>query len=71
MGNGGYQRYRCQSCCRSFQLKYRCYKACEKGVKEQVVDLAMNNNGIRGTAKVLRIGINTVLRTLKNLTRSA
>ncbi|KGP41809.1 transposase [Morganella morganii] len=35
-------------------------------MKEQVVDLAMNNAGIRDTVRVLHISINAVVRTLKN-----
>ena len=34
--------------------------------KMQIVDLAMNNAGIRGTARALHISINAVARTLKN-----
>ncbi len=46
----GCQRYRCQSCCRTFQLEYA-YRACQPGMKEQIVDLATNNAGIRDTAR--------------------
>lgn len=55
-GNGGHPRYRCQVCCRSFQLDYT-YKVCQSGIKEQVVDLAMNNAGIRDTARALHINL--------------
>ncbi|WP_050094076.1 IS1-like element transposase, partial [Yersinia pseudotuberculosis] len=61
----GHQRYRCQACRRSFQLEYP-YRACHPGMKEQIVDLAMNNSGIRDTARALHISINAVMRTLKN-----
>nr|UNJ79704.1 Mobile element protein [Morganella morganii] len=67
-GNDGHPRYRCQDCCRSFQLDYT-HKACQPGIKEQVVDLAMNNAGIRDTARALHISINAVVRTLKNSRR--
>ncbi|EDS4738577.1 IS1 family transposase, partial [Salmonella enterica subsp. enterica serovar Oranienburg] len=46
LGKAKLQRYRCQSCCRTFQLDYA-YRACQPGMKEQIVDLAMNNAGIR------------------------
>ncbi|MCC8378574.1 hypothetical protein J8V46_02205 [Xenorhabdus sp. PB30.3] len=36
-------------------------------MKEQIFDMEENNGGIRDTARVLKVGINTVLRTLKNL----
>ncbi|EMA5122940.1 PQQ-dependent sugar dehydrogenase [Salmonella enterica] len=45
-GSAGHQHYRCQACCRSFQVDYE-YRACQPGMKEQVVDLAMYNAGIR------------------------
>jgi transposase-like protein len=32
-------------------------------MKEQIVDLAMKNTGIRNTVRALHIGINTVVRT--------
>lgn len=38
-------------------------------MKEQIVDLAMNNAGIRDTARALHISINAVVRTLKNSRR--
>jgi IS1 family transposase len=45
-------------------LDYR-YKAYEQGIKEQVVDMAINGSGIRDTARVLKINKNTVISTLK------
>ncbi|HAY3568180.1 TPA: hypothetical protein JRW37_003634 [Salmonella enterica subsp. enterica serovar Typhimurium] len=45
-GSAGHQHYRCQVCCRSFQVDYE-YLACQPGMKEQVVDLAMYTAGIR------------------------
>lgn len=59
-GSSGHQRYRCQTCCRSF------HRACQQGMKTQIVDLAMNNAGIRDTARALNISIHAVVRTLKN-----
>ncbi|AOM40624.1 transposase [Xenorhabdus hominickii] len=35
-------------------------------MKEKVIDMAMNGSGVRDTGRVLGIGINTVIRTLKN-----
>jgi transposase-like protein len=49
---------------KTFMLDYR-YKACEPGIKEQVVDMAINGSGIRDTARVLKINKNTVISTLK------
>ncbi|MBC3382239.1 IS1 family transposase [Serratia fonticola] len=66
LGKVGHQRYRCQMCCRTFQLDYA-YRTCHPGMKEQIVDLAMNNSGIRDTARALHISINAVVRTFKKL----
>jgi transposase-like protein len=63
----GTQRYRCQNpdCeTKTFMLAYR-YKACRPGIKEQVVEMAINGSGIRDTARVLKINKNTVISTLK------
>jgi len=65
LGKVELQCYRRQSCCRTFQLD-NAYRACQHGMKEQIVDLAMNNAGIRDTARELHISINAVVRTLKN-----
>ena len=45
-------------------LEYR-YKAYEPGIKEQVVDMAINGSGVRDTARVLKISKGTVISTLK------
>ncbi|WP_157104611.1 IS1 family transposase [Xenorhabdus hominickii] len=66
-GNGGHPRYRCYTCCKVFQLEYT-YQACKPGVKEQIVDIAMNNGGIRDTARILRVATATVMKTFKKLT---
>lgn len=62
----GAQRYQCLAldCRRTFQLAYA-YNAYTPGVKSQIVDMAMNGNGIRDTSRVLQISPNTVLTTLK------
>ncbi|WP_420497883.1 IS1 family transposase [Xenorhabdus khoisanae] len=65
-GNGGHPRYRCYACCKVFQLEYT-YQACKPGVKEQIVDMAMNNGGICDTARVLKVATSTVLNTPKKL----
>ncbi len=49
-----------------FQLTYT-YEARKPGVKDKIVDMAFNSSGVRDTARVLKIGINTVIRTLKKL----
>ena len=61
----GAQRYRCVECRKTFSLDY-IYEACKPGIKEKIVEMAMNNAGIRDTGRVLKVGNNTVLRVLKN-----
>ena len=68
-GAGGYQRYRCKECKKTFQLSYH-YNACKAGIPEKVISMAMNNSGIRDTARVLKIGVSTVLNILKNSSQS-
>ncbi|WP_425326528.1 IS1-like element transposase [Spirosoma utsteinense] len=41
------------------------HKAHEPGIKERVIDMALNGSGIRDTARVLKINMNTVMSTLK------
>lgn len=65
LGSTGHQRYRCQDCCRSFQIDYE-YRASLPGTKDKIIDLTMNNAGIRDTARALHISSNAVVRPLKN-----
>nr|WP_317451640.1 IS1-like element transposase [Methylobacter psychrophilus] len=37
--------------------------ACELGIKERVIDMAINGSGIRDTGRVLKIDKNTVINT--------
>ena len=63
----GEQRYRCCNPeCKTitFMLEYR-YQACAPGVKDKIVEMAVNASGIRDTARVLGINKNTVISTLK------
>ncbi|MCS3406118.1 IS1 family transposase [Serratia sp. AKBS12] len=62
-GNG---RFRCRDCHRVFLLIYAC-EARKPGVKEQITEMAFNGAGVRDTAGMLKIGINTVSRTFKKL----
>jgi len=49
---------------KTFMLDYN-YKACEYGMTERIVEMAINGSGIRDTARVLKINKNTVINTLK------
>lgn len=59
----GYDRFRCRDYRRVFHLAYEARKP---GVKEQITKMAFNGAGVRDTARTLKIGINAVIRTLKN-----
>lgn len=61
----GRDRFRCRDCHRVFLLTYT-YEARKPGVKEQITEMAFNGAGVCDTARTLKIGINTVIRTLKN-----
>jgi transposase-like protein len=64
----GKQRYRCRECQlgrgRTFLLDYS-YAGQSPGVKQQIVDMAMNASGIRDTARVLHVSATTVINELK------
>ncbi|AHA66277.1 Transposase [Shigella dysenteriae 1617] len=62
-------RFRCRDCHRVFQLTYT-YEARKPGIKELITEMAFNGAGVRDTARTLKIGINTVIRTLKNSRQS-
>ena len=65
----GHDRFRCRDCLRVFQLIYA-YEARKPGIQAQITDMAFNGAGVRDTARTLKIGINTVIRTLKNSRQS-
>ncbi|ACR68702.1 hypothetical protein KB20921_13790 [Edwardsiella ictaluri] len=60
-----HDRFRCRGCHRVFQLTYA-YGVRKPGIKEQITEMAFKGAGVRDTARTLKIGINTVIRTLKN-----
>lgn len=65
----GRDRFRCRDCYRVFLLTYT-YEARKPSVKEQITEMAFNGAGVRNTARTLKVGINSVIRTLKNSRRS-
>jgi len=68
----GQQRYRCNnpSCQRWIFLQQYHNTGWELGVKQQMVDMAINSSGIRYTARVLRIHPMTVNTVLKKSRRT-
>lgn len=65
----GHDRFCCRDCHRVFQLTYT-YQARKPGMKELITEMAFNGTGVRDTARTLKTGINTVIRTLKNSRQS-
>jgi insertion element IS1 protein InsB len=68
----GKARYRClnSGCERNtFILNYS-YRGRIPEVKHQIVEMAINGSGIRDTARVLKIGLSTVIAELKKSTRT-
>jgi transposase-like protein len=69
----GKQRFHCRNlaCQRqTFLLEYT-NKGFLQAVKTQIVDMALNGNGIRDTARVLKVSPITMIHTLKKGTRAA
>ncbi len=65
----GKQRFLCKNAeCshKTFQLEYT-YNAYKPGVKQQIVDIALNGSGTRDTGRVLGISKDTVTHVLKKL----
>ncbi len=58
----GHQRYLCSHC--------RTYTASQPGTHQKIIDMAMNGVGCRATARIMGVGLNTILRHLKNSGRS-
>ena len=59
----GHARYHDPACPHVFQLTYT-YEVRKPGMKTKIVDMVFNGSGVSDTARVLNIGINTILRTL-------
>ena len=63
----GSQRYLCrnEACThKTFQLEYK-NNACKPGVKEKIIEMAMNGAGTRDTGRILGISKDTVTAVLK------
>ncbi len=60
----GHPRFLCKTCSRVFKTEY-IYTACEPGIRERIVDMAVQGNGIRNTARTLGVAKNTVVSQLK------
>ena len=65
----GKQRVKCKKCNKTFQLAYT-YQACKPGVTDKIEQMAHNGNGVRDTARLLKINKNTVVTHLKKSKQS-
>ncbi|OEI55319.1 transposase, partial [Escherichia coli] len=60
------KRYHCR---KTWQLQFT-YTASQPGTHQKIIDMAMNGVGCRATARIMGVGLNTILRHLKNSGRS-
>ncbi len=65
----GHQRYLCSHCRKTWQLQFT-YAASQPGTHQKIIDMAMNGVGCRASARIIGVGLNTILRHLKNSGRS-
>ncbi|STT97268.1 ORF1 IS1 [Klebsiella pneumoniae] len=54
---------------KTWQLQFT-YTASQPGTHQKIIDMAMNGVGCRASARIMGVGLNTVLRHLKNSGRS-
>jgi transposase-like protein len=59
----------CSHCRKTWQLQFT-YTASQPGTHQKIIDMAMNGVGCRASARIMGVGLNTVLRHLKNSGRS-
>ncbi|WP_146628136.1 IS1 family transposase, partial [Shigella sp. FC1544] len=57
----GHQRYLCSHCRKTWQL----HTASQPGTHQKIIDMAMNGVGCRASARIMGVGLNTILRHLK------
>jgi transposase-like protein len=62
----GIQRWRCNTCRKSFQLNYR-YNARKQGVKVQIAVFTLNSSGVHDISRILKINKNTMISELKKI----
>ncbi|XNM90187.1 IS1-like element transposase [Escherichia coli] len=60
----GHQRYLCSHCRKTWQLQFT-YTASQPG-HQKIIDMAMNGVGRPATARIMGVGLNTILRHLNS-----
>lgn len=63
---GGKQRYKCKVC-QLIRLKFYSKEAYNKQINDDIVALTKEGLGIRSTARLLKIAVNTVLSRIKSI----
>ncbi|STU66089.1 ORF1 IS1 [Klebsiella pneumoniae subsp. ozaenae] len=56
-------------CRKTWQISFT-YTASQPGTHQKIIDMAMNGVGCRASARIMGVGLNTILRHLKNSGRS-
>jgi hypothetical protein len=54
----------CSHCRKTWQLQFT-YIASQPGTHQKIIDMAMNGVGCRASARIMGVGLNTILRHLK------
>jgi hypothetical protein len=54
----------CSHCRKTWQLQFT-YTASQPGTHQKIIDMAMNGVGCRASARIMGVGLNTILRHLK------
>ncbi|HFU9230040.1 TPA: IS1 family transposase [Escherichia coli] len=62
----GHQRYLCSHCRKTWQLQFT-YTVSQPGTHQKIIDMAMNGVGCRASARIMGVGLNTILRHFKKL----
>ena len=57
------QNYLCRNCTKQLQHEYL-YRGCQPEVKQLIIKMLVNGNGIRDVGKILGVSLGCVLRTL-------
>ncbi len=60
----GHQRYLCSHCRKTWQLVH--LHRFSARYAQKIIDMALNGVGCRATARIMGVGLNTILRHLKN-----
>ena len=68
MAPNGTQRYRCNSCAKTFVATYT-KEGYKPSVKAKIIDMALDGTGVRATSRLLGIAQHTVTSNLRKKSR--